>query len=102
MIHYDNASYNQVHDTLCDFGITSPRSTAAIYEYIVEEPANYLKYYQGYLEILALREDAKALWGASYTDYAFHEFFLQNGPADFRTLGEVLKKSSANNYTGNF
>ncbi len=102
MIHYDNASYNQVHDRLCDFGITSPRSTAAIYEYIVEEPANYLKYYQGYLEILALREDAKALWGASYTDYAFHKFFLQNGPADFRTLGEVLKKSSANNYTGNF
>lgn len=93
MIHYENASYNQVHDTLCIFGITAPQSTAAIYEYIVEEPANYLKYYQGYLEILALQNEARALWGESYSDYAFHEFFLQNGPADYRTLGEVLKSA---------
>ncbi len=93
MIHHDNASYSQVHDTLCSFGISSPQSTAAIYEYIVEEPANYLKYYLGYLEILALKEEAQNLWGSSYTDYAFHEFFLQNGPADYRTLGEVLKNT---------
>ncbi len=93
MIHHDNASYSQVHDTLCSFGISSPQSTAAIYEYIVEEPANYLKYYLGYLEILALKEEAQNLWGSSYTDYAFHEFFLQNGPADYRTLGEVLKSA---------
>lgn len=92
MIHYDNASYNQVHDMLCSFGINSPQSTAAIYEYIVEEPANYLKYYLGYLEILALKKEAQTLWGTSYSDYAFHEFFLQKGPADYRTLGEVLKK----------
>ena len=93
MIHHDNASYSQVHDTLCSFGISSPQSTAAIYEYIVEEPANYLKYYLGYLEILALKEEAQNLWGNAYTDYAFHEFFLQNGPADYRTLSEVLKNT---------
>ena len=93
MIHHDNASYSQVHDTLCSFGISSPQSTAAIYEYIVEEPANYLKYYLGYLEILTLQEEARSLWGNNYTDYAFHEFFLQNGPADYRTLGEILPVS---------
>lgn len=93
MIHHDNASYSQVHDTLCSFGISSPQSTAAIYEYIVEEPANYLKYYLGYLEILTLQEEARSLWGNNYTDYAFHEFFLQNGPADYRTLGEILKST---------
>ena len=27
-----------------------------VYEYIVEEPVNYPKYYWGYLEILALKE----------------------------------------------
>ena len=93
MIHHDNASYKQIHDTLCDFGITSPQSTAAIYEYIVEEPANYLKYYLGYLEILALQKEAKSLWKESYSDYAFHEFFLQKGPADYQTLGEILKNA---------
>ncbi len=93
MIHHDNASYSQVHDTLSSFGISSPQSTAAIYEYIVEEPANYLKYYLGYLEILTLQEEARSLWGNNYTDYAFHEFFLQNGPADYRTLGKILPVS---------
>lgn len=94
MIHYENASYSQVHKTLANFGISSPESTAAIYEYIVEEPANYPKYYLGYLEILALREEAKALWGNSYSDYAFHEFFLENGPADFNNLAKQLKKNT--------
>lgn len=94
MIHYENASYSQVHKTLANFGISSPESTAAIYEYIVEEPANYPKYYLGYLEILALREEAKALWGNSYSDYAFHKFFLENGPADFNNLAKQLKKNT--------
>jgi len=94
MIHYENASYSQVHKTLANFGISSPESTAAIYEYIVEEPANYPKYYLGYLEILALREEAKVLWGNSYSDYAFHKFFLENGPADFNNLTKQLKKNA--------
>lgn len=94
MIHYENASYSQVHDILCQFGITAPQSTAAVYEYIVEEPANYLKYYLGFLEILDLQEEAKMLWGNAYTDYAFHEFFLQSGPADFRTLQGLLNARS--------
>lgn len=90
MIHYENIPYNQVHKTLANFGIASPSSTAAIYEYIVEEPTNYLKYYLGYLEILALQEQARTLWGDSYTDYDFHKFFLDYGPADFAALQTQL------------
>lgn len=90
MIHYENTSYSQIHKTLASFGITDPASTAAIYEYIVEEPANYPKYYLGYLEILALKEDAQKLWGGTYTDYRFHEFILNYGPADFSTLTNKL------------
>lgn len=92
MIHYENASYSQVHKTLASFGISSPESTAAIYEYIVEEPANYPKYYLGYLEILALQKEAQTLWGSQYSDYAFHKFFLENGPADFSSLERQLQK----------
>ncbi len=95
MIHYENASYSQVHKTLASFGISSPESTAAIYEYIVEEPVNYLKYYLGYLEILSLQEEAKTLWADQYTNYAFHDFLLTYGPADFSTLHVQLKKLSA-------
>lgn len=92
MIHYENASYSQVSKLLNTFGITSEASIAAIYEYIVEEPTNYLKYYLGYLEILALQEQAKALWGADYSDYSFHTFFLECGPASFSLLHEELER----------
>lgn len=96
MIHYENASYSQVHKTLAGFGISSPESTSAIYEYIVEEPANYPKYYLGYLEILALQKEAQKLWGSEYSDYAFHEFFLKNGPADFSALSKQLNRTARN------
>lgn len=94
MIHYENTPYNQVHKTLAGFGITSPASTAAIYEYIVEEPTNYLKYYLGYLEILELQKQAGTLWGDAYTGYDFHKFMLDYGPADFATLEKQLQKCS--------
>lgn len=93
MIHYENASYNQVAKLLEGFGISNPNSAAAIYTYIAEEPCNYLKYYLGYLEILALQEAAMEQWGDSYTDYAFHCFYLDCGPSDFTSLAERLTTS---------
>lgn len=93
-IHYEGANYNQIHKMLSSIGISAPTTTRAIYEYIVEEPTNYLKYYLGYLEILELKKEAQSLWGTSYTDYRFHEFYLQNGPADFSNLSQQLKNVS--------
>ena len=94
MIHYENASYNQVAKLLENFGVNNPNSVAAIYTYIAEEPCNYLKYYLGYLEILELQKAAKAQWSDSYTDYAFHSFYLDCGPSDFTSLTERLWATS--------
>lgn len=93
MIHYENASYSQVAKLLEGFGITDSTSIKSVYTYIVQEPCNYLKYYLGYLEILSLKETAADVWGDAYTDYAFHCFFLDNGPADFQSLTEQLQKA---------
>lgn len=95
MIHYDNASYSEIVKVLEGFGVTDPDSAKAIYRYIALEPCNYLKYYLGYLEILSLKEEAKALWGDSYTDLHFHTFLLDYGPADFTSLREELLTISA-------
>lgn len=89
-IHYDNASYEQIHQVLVSFGVKDPATTKAVYDYIAEEPANYLKYYLGYLEILSLKEKAMNLWKDSYSDYRFHQFFLDCGPSDFATLEMIL------------
>ena len=51
-----------------------------------------MKYYLGYLEIESLRFNAQEKWGDDYTDYRFHEFILDNGPADFRTLQLLLSE----------
>ncbi len=90
MIHYDNASKDQIAKTLGAFGIKNPSSVDAIYQYIVEEPTNYLKYYLGYLEILSLKEQSQIQWREQYSEYAFHDFFLKCGPSDFATMKNVL------------
>lgn len=94
-IHYEGAAYPQVHKILSSIGINNPSSTRSIYEYITEEPTNYLKYYLGYLEILNLQQEAKELWGNGYSDYLFHKFYLENGPADFSALSRQLQTTGA-------
>lgn len=99
-IHYDNASFEDVQKLCYCLGINDSASLAALYQYIAEEPCNYLKYYLGYLEILELKKQAAVLWSepdqvtAVYNDtnflYRFHSFLLQNGPADYRTLAKRL------------
>lgn len=99
-IHYDGATLEDVQSLCHALGITDDASLSVLYEYIAEEPCNYLKYYLGYLEILELKKQAAILWSdtdqvsATYdtTDflYRFHSFLLQNGPADYRTLARYL------------
>ena len=90
MIHYENASYDQIAEVLEGFGITNSNSIRSVYAYIAQEPCNYLKYYLGYLEVLSLQERAKELWGDGYSDYRFHCFYLDCGPSDFLSLQERL------------
>lgn len=90
MIHYENASYSQIAKALEGFGFTDESSVRAVYQYIVQEPCNYLKYYLGYLELLSLREKAKDHWQTDYSDLRFHTFYLDCGPSDFTTLEEKL------------
>ncbi|MCR5835832.1 MAG: DUF885 domain-containing protein [Lachnospiraceae bacterium] len=56
----------------------------------IEEPANYLKYYVGYLEFMHLKESMKKKRGDSYSDIEFHRFVLENGPAPFSILEKYL------------
>ncbi len=90
MLHYDNASYEEIAEVLATFGIKDTSAASEIYTYIAENPCNYMKYYLGYLELLALKKDARALWNTDYSDYIFHQFFLECGPSDFSTLREAL------------
>lgn len=91
-IHYDGASLSQVQEMLKSIGVTNENSVTAVYQYVVEEPVNYLKYYLGFLEMKMLKEDATASWGENFSLYRFHQFLLETGPSDFAGLHEELKK----------
>lgn len=91
-IHYYGMDLARVTELLNDHGITDADTIRGVYEYIIEEPCNYPKYYWGNLEILALKELAKKEMGSDYSDYAFHKFFLECGPSDFTSLTKRLKE----------
>ena len=104
-IHYDGITLDDMQKILASFGSANAETAAAIYAYIAEEPCNYPKYYLGYLEIMELKKQAAEVWCNNNPTYAahdndiynnadflnyFHSFLLENGPADFRTLSEML------------
>lgn len=93
-IHYDGATPEQIGRFLENLGLGQHTNVKTIYEYLVEEPCNYLKYYLGYLEFLSLKQKAEEMWGTDYSDYRFHKFVLETGPSDFRSLGEQLEKQN--------
>lgn len=101
-IHYYGMTYEQVKGILTDFGIVNENTIKKIYEYIVEEPTNYLKYYVGYLEVLECKELAKDVWGTEYSDLKFHTFILTIGPADFETIKKGIREALVTNITRAF
>ncbi len=94
MIHYENASFAEIYQWLESMGVRNAATAKKVYNYILQEPCNYLKYYLGYLEILELQAKAKEVWGEGYSDYRFHQFYLDCGPSDFTSLQERLTSSS--------
>lgn len=55
-IHYDNWSLAQTTQFFTSYGIKDEKPIREIYELIISDPANYLKYYVGYVEILDLKK----------------------------------------------
>lgn len=93
-IHYDGADLSDVEALLKNLGLNGS-AAPEIYETICASPANYPKYYVGYLEILNLKDAAKEQWKEDYSDLAFHAWLLKEGAADFQSLYERLLKTSA-------
>ncbi|MBD5547897.1 MAG: DUF885 domain-containing protein [Lachnospiraceae bacterium] len=89
-IHYEGATPAKVQAILRELGITDEETVTAIYEYIVEEPVTYLKYYLGFMEFTLLRDAAQNAWGDDFNLQRFHRFVLETGPSDFQGLQSRL------------
>lgn len=86
-IHYEGWNMDQVREYLnMYFQIDDPSVISSIYYEVVENPANYLSYYTGYLEFLNMREEAKQRLGANFSLLEFNRFLLDIGPAPFSVI----------------
>ena len=74
------------------FGIRDAAVTAEIYRYITETPANYLKYYVGYLNFLDLKEEQQSLLGENFDLKSFHQKILEIGPVQFPVLRKYMNE----------
>lgn len=94
-IHYDGWSRETAAEFLSGFGITDSTAQQEIFQVIVEDPANYLKYYMGYLHFLDLREDCKKEMGEHFDIRKFHQKILEIGPCQFPILEKYVTPEKA-------
>lgn len=92
-IHYDGWSLKDTISFFDQYGFSDVSSIQAIYEHIVGDPANYLTYYVGYLEMLELKKELLSEKGNSFSQKEFHQKVLEIGPAPFDIIRKYLYES---------
>lgn len=73
------------------YSITDETVIDDLFYTMIENPANYLKYYVGYLEISNMASTAKKKRGDAFKLKDFHTFILDVGPAPFDVIEEEFK-----------
>ena len=91
-IHYEGWNQEDVVDFLAGYGISDRNAAEEIFKLVVEEPANYLNYFIGYLEFLDLRRAAEKELGEDFDVKEFHGFLLETGPAPFYIIEDYMKE----------
>lgn len=90
-IHYQGWNQTAAAKFLRAFGIQDEKVTSEIYQYIVETPGNYLRYYLGYLNFLDLKNTRQKELGDSFDLKEFHRQVLEIGPVQFPVLQKYLQ-----------
>ncbi len=91
-IHYDGWSRMDTAAFFSAYGITDAEAVERIYDLIIGSPANYLKYYIGYVEFLELKKDWVREMGDDFSQKEFHEAVLKVGPAPFDIVEDYMWK----------
>ncbi|MBD5549206.1 MAG: DUF885 domain-containing protein [Lachnospiraceae bacterium] len=89
-IHYDGWDREDVSEFLSGFMDVDEETVNEVFDAIVTDPAGYLSYFAGYLEILELREDAMEELGGDFDIKEFHDFLLSTGPAPFYIIEDYM------------
>jgi uncharacterized protein (DUF885 family) len=89
-IHYEGWSKEKAVSYIMEF-INNKETAERIYKVLLEEPAVYLPYAVGCLEIIEMRDQAKAELGDQFVLKDFHQFLLDIGPASFGVIRDYFE-----------
>lgn len=92
-IHYDGWSVTDTVRFFSDYGINDANAVQSVYELIIESPANYLKYYIGYLKFYELKKEMADTLGNQFSQKEFHRAVLDVGPAPFEIVYDEVEKN---------
>lgn len=92
-IHYDGWSVTDTVRFFSDYGINDANAVQSVYELIIESPANYLKYYIGYLKFYELKKEMADALGNQFSQKEFHRAVLDVGPAPFEIVYDEVEKN---------
>lgn len=95
-IHYDGWSVTDTVRFFSDYGINDPNAVQSIYKLIIGSPANYLKYYIGYLKFYELKKEMADALGNQFSQKEFHRAVLDVGPAPFEIVYDEVEKHLLN------
>lgn len=95
-IHYDGWSVTDTVRFFSDYGINDPNAVQSVYKLIIGSPANYLKYYIGYLKFYELKKEMADALGNQFSQKEFHRAVLDVGPAPFEILYDEVEKNLLN------
>ena len=92
-IHYDGWSVTDTVRFFSDYGINDPNAVQSVYKLIIGSPANYLKYYIGYLKFYELKKEMADAMGNQFSQKEFHRTVLDVGPAPFEIVYDEVEKN---------
>ena len=92
-IHYDGWSVTDTVRFFSDYGINDANAVQSVYELIIGSPANYLKYYIGYLKFYELKKEMADALGNQFSQKEFHRAVLDVGPAPFEIVYDEVEKN---------
>lgn len=91
-VNYYGWRYEDTAEFLSQYIGADEEILKEIYNTMIDEPAVYLRYYVGYLEILSLREKAEEVLGDGFEIKEFHRFLLEIGPCQYDVIEDRMEE----------
>lgn len=89
-IHYHGWKPERANQLLSAVGIYDEFTQKEIYQTLLEDPANYLKYCAGSIYLMDICDKVAQLQGSEFDISNFHKKVLETGPVPFPVLAKYL------------